>query len=160
MTVTIDQTAINMTGKHIFKTPLTIAKFAAEMAAFAADTTMALAEKTEKKVVLKAPVHYFDSLGTDKGQMTFSFGIPANYDTMVSLIAGDDGLIMSFTNDQSGTASVDETNENWTASYNCKLGNDSFQFILHKDYLVVQNYSSDATKTAVETYIGTRTDLA
>jgi len=159
MTVTIDQTAINMTGKHTFKTPLTISKFTAEMAAFAADTTMALAEKVQKKVNLKAPIHYFDANGNDKGQNTFTLEIPANYDALVTKLETDSSIIMSFTNDDTGEGALDATNENWTAAYNCKLGNDSFQFILHKDYLVVQNYSSDATKTAVETYIGTRADL-
>ena len=156
----IEQTSVNMSGKWELAAALDMTKLQAEIAAFAADETMGLAKNEQKKTELKIPVYVYDADANEKGVINVVSTLPAKYENAVShLETGANDLIVAMAGVDASAARA-SNEESWTVSFSCELAGDSFQMIFHKDMLVIQNYSNNTTKTALETYFATRPNLA
>ena len=157
----IVQNSVNMNGEWELATALTMSKFKSELSAFIADTTMGLSKKEPTKQDYKCPFYFYDAYGTEKGKITLGVTGCEAYLDSVSLVTTDTNLIKFMTGEATdGEAAKDENEATWTAKLSCQLGEDTFQFVFHRDYLVIQNYSDEATATAVATYLATRPNLA
>ncbi|HJJ48722.1 MAG TPA: hypothetical protein O0X39_07045, partial [Methanocorpusculum sp.] len=133
----IEQTSINMSGKWVLATPLTMGKLKAELAAFAADTTMGLSRNEPKKKDFRCPVYYFNSVGTETANLMVSVQDCDAYTDSMPQFTTTAGLIAVMTGESSGgEATRDESEAVWTASFTCQLGDDTFQMIFHKDNLI------------------------
>lgn len=146
-----------MNGVWKVKTNLNYMKFTTECAAFLADTSMALDKKELSKVELKAKYDYYNQGGDYKGTAVTTQNNEDAYMDLFAVMTG--ATVIAGYAGSNGTAQEDLDSRNWTEKFTCKLGDDTFQVVFHVDRVTIENYSNNDTKTALETYFATRTNL-
>ena len=153
----------NLNAEWELATPLTMSKFKAEVGQIMRDTSIALMglEFIEVSVQSYAtPVYYHNAADEEKSKIVLNVrNCEAHLDTL-SFFTDDSRLVNLLGGGTGSTATSDLDEAVWTAKLRCKKGDDYFQIVFHRTYLVLMNYSNDETVEAVESYLATRPNLA
>ena len=155
------QTSINKSSTRILTAPLsTIANLKTVVDAFAADTSMNIPHKAVKKISLKVPIIYYDADGEEKGTVVMDTTNIDDYNDAVRNLEDNVTLIQKITGSEvGGEGAADTSKANWTYTFDCKKGDDTFQVVFHKNKMLVTNYSADETLYAIETWADTQSLL-